>query len=393
MMTKINEMLKPDYDGGNIVNLMASIQNAIGQSDSDYCPLLQLQPECLQRTENIVLMVIDALGYNYIRSVGRGGSFDTYLRGSMSTVYLSTTTTAITSYLTGVAPQQHALMGWNTWLKELGAVVKVLPFRTRGGSLALEHSQIDLKSLYALEPFVNKLRVKSTFVSPDMIIDSAYNCAQQGRAQTVPHYDLESFFAQTEKLIHTAQEPQYIYAYWPMLDTLGHIHGIHSQNSIEHFQELDRGFAAFLEKIQGTNTTVIVTGDHGMIDSTPESSLSLNDHPRLSETLAIPLCGEPRAVFCYVRPFKQKQFEDYVYSELADVVELMPSEQLLEEHYFGLGEVNAKLLERIGDYTLMMKDNNVLYDQLFQEHRHRHIGVHGGLSADEMLVPLVFAEV
>ena len=44
---------------------------------------------------------------------------------------------------------------------------------------------------------------------------------------------------------------------------------------------------------------------------------------------------------------------------------------------------------RVGDYTLVMKDNHALKDWLPNEKRHVHIGLHGGISDDEMYVPLI----
>jgi len=55
---------------------------------------------------------------------------------------------------------------------------------------------------------------------------------------------------------------------------------------------------------------------------------------------------------------------------------------------FGLGEPHPRLEERVGDYTLLMRGSQVIRDWLPQEKPHRQIGVHGGLSAAELQVPL-----
>ena len=68
------------------------------------------------------------------------------------------------------------------------------------------------------------------------------------------------------------------------------------------------------------------------------------------------------------------------------------SERLIEEGWFGPGEPHPKLKDRIGDYTLVMKGNWTIKDWLPGEKRYRQIGVHGGVSADEMIVPLVVAQ-
>ncbi|HZA28524.1 MAG TPA: hypothetical protein VE735_02825, partial [Gammaproteobacteria bacterium] len=69
------------------------------------------------------------------------------------------------------------------------------------------------------------------------------------------------------------------------------------------------------------------------------------------------------------------------------------SEELIKGGYFGLGPPHPRLQERIGDYTLIMKDGYVIKDWLPGEERYRHIGVHGGMSAAEMYVPLIVVTV
>jgi hypothetical protein len=65
------------------------------------------------------------------------------------------------------------------------------------------------------------------------------------------------------------------------------------------------------------------------------------------------------------------------------------SEDLIANNYFGLFEPNPRLFERVGDYVLVMKENYVLRDSLLGESRPAHIGYHGGVSQEEMFVPLV----
>ena len=64
-----------------------------------------------------------------------------------------------------------------------------------------------------------------------------------------------------------------------------------------------------LGDIAGSDTLVIVTADHGIIDTARDRVIDLEDHPQLAETLVLPLCGEPRVAYCYVRPDRRRDFE------------------------------------------------------------------------------------
>jgi hypothetical protein len=136
---------------------------------------------------------------------------------------------------------------------------------------------------------------------------------------------------------------------------------------------------------------VIVTADHGFIDSPLERQIQLGDHPELEKLLLRPLCGERRFAYCYVRPNAKADFEDYVAREFRDAMEAWPRAKLLDEAWYGPGPVSARLSGRIGDYVLVMKDDWTIHDLVPFEDPIDLIGVHGGLSAAEMHIPLCVA--
>jgi hypothetical protein len=65
---------------------------------------------------------------------------------------------------------------------------------------------------------------------------------------------------------------------------------------------------------------------------------------------------------------------------------------LVLQGWFGLGPANPRLAERVGHYTLVMNDNYTIKDWIPGEQRYLTVGVHGGVSAAEMYVPLIVAE-
>src|SRR5512135_1734595 len=108
-------MVLPDYAGGSILNLMRSVAEACGATGLPYEPARQLDPAELADAANIVLLVIDGLGLDYLLRNGKDGALRGHLRGSLTSVFPSTTASAITTFLTGLAPQQHGLTGWHMY--------------------------------------------------------------------------------------------------------------------------------------------------------------------------------------------------------------------------------------------------------------------------------------
>jgi predicted AlkP superfamily pyrophosphatase or phosphodiesterase len=309
----------------------------------------------------------------------------------MTSVFPATTATAITTFLTGLAPQQHGLTGWHTWFRELGSVLSVLRTHPRYGGSTLSESGIDVARLFGHVPVFDRMATPSYVVVPKHIAHSDFNRTHRGRAHARIYQGLEQMFALTAKAVREAREPSYLYAYWPELDRIAHEYGIASDEANTHLGEIDNAFEHFLSEMAGTETLVIATADHGLIDSGEAFEIDLDDHPTLSDTLALPLCGERRAAYCYVRPDRRDAFEDYVRQELAGYVTLWPSHDLIDQGYFGLGAPHPRLRDRVGDYTLVAKDNYVVKDWLFAERHYAQIGVHGGLSEQELYVPLILA--
>ncbi len=200
-------------------------------------------------------------------------------------------------------------------------------------------------------------------------------------------------FKTIAQIVRARGQRNYIYAYWPELDRLAHAHGIGSSAAAAHLAEIDAAFGKFLDRTVGTSTTVIVTADHGFIDARPDQAIELDAHPELAATLSLPLCGEQRTAYCYVHKDKRAQFVGYVAEHLAGYADLSDSGHLIESGYFGLGSPHPRLHERVGDYTLILKDSSVIKDWLPGELRYVHVGVHGGMSAQEMYVPLIAVEI
>ncbi len=386
----------PDYRGASIVNLMRSIELALGARSCVgaelYPELVALPQERLTRAKNVVLLVIDGLGYDYLTTTGADSALRRHLVARMSSVFPPTTATAVTSFLTGLAPQQHGLTGWHMWLRELGTIAATLRFRPRHGGEALSKARIAPREIYTAEPMFDRLPTETYVVSPETIIESDYNVAHCGVARRCPYKTWPELFSKTAEILRAGGARKFVHAYTYEIDAAAHTFGVASAELASMFQQIDAAYAAFLADIAGTDTLVLAVADHGFVDSPKSASIELADHPQLVETLALPLCGERRVAYCYLRAGAQRAFEHYVATRLAHCAELVPACDAISQGWFGLGEANPRLAERIGDYLLVMKEDYTIKDWVLGEARHLTIGVHGGVSAAEMYVPLVLAQ-
>lgn len=387
-----DEML-PDYAGRSLVNLMQSVAAACGVLAARYAPLTLALPRALGEPRNLLLLVIDGMGEALLQQAGQGTQLLAHRVGTLTSVFPSTTAAAVTTLLTGFAPAQHGLTGWHMHFTEAGSVLAVLPLTRR----VVRPYQCEWPALPPPEDlfdcpglFGSHYR-HSHVVSPEAIVDSVFNRFHTRDAHSHAYSGRDALFDCVAEIARGRGERKYIYAYYDGLDSLSHRVGAYGEAAAAELRELDAGFARLLQRIEGSDTIVLVTADHGFIDSPAVRGLDLAEHPELSSMLAQPLCGEPRAAYCYVKPGHLDAFEDYVTRRLGHALRCVRSDVLVRAGWFGPGVPNSRLAGRVGTHTLVMRENWTIRDWLEGERRYRQIGVHGGLSKREMQVPLIAA--
>jgi hypothetical protein len=228
-------------------------------------------------------------------------------------------------------------------------------------------------------------------VSYRPIIDSNYNRHFCGRASRLAYDDLAGFVSQTEAAVKSGPGRKFIYAYYPEFDASAHRFGVDSTETTSVFAAIDQAFSELLGRLSGTDTAVILSADHGFIDCPAENALDTAECPGLAGLLARPLTGERRVAFCHVLPGKQAEFASRAADWLDGKADVLPGHVPLDEGWFGTGDLHPNIAERAGDFVLMMRGRYTVKDWLPGEPRYLHIGNHGGMSADEMYIPLVFA--
>jgi len=359
---------KPDYESGSIVNLMSSIAAALG-GKSSYKHLKILKPKELLGSKNIILFVIDGMGYKYLTRHGSGSVLHNYLRGKITSVFPTNTAVCGTTFLTGTAPQQHAVSGWFILDEKFGDLSAAIKTNSKNAS-----------------PISDRIVARSYLLFQKETAGKAYVKLAVGKARLMSYETLDELCNRITGIIRSGDDRKFIFAHWPGFDDLSHIHGPKSRRLQSHFKELDRKLGVFLESIEGSNTALIVTADHGQVEANKER-IEPGKHPELMDTLAIPPFGDPRVVFCKVKLSKKKEFERYVTRKLGKYCTMHKSSDLIDEGYFGQFKPSSILPERIGNYALVTKGKYTVWAEINKTGKPNK-GEHGGTSEEEMFVPL-----
>lgn len=379
-------MIFPDYEN-SIVNLMSSILNSFGVS-AEYPEIKLLPSKQLIPYKNIILFVIDGLGYHFLKEEIDSSIIKEQFLGRMSSVFPATTASAITTFLTGLPPSRHGITGWNMWLKELGVISTVLPFTARMGVSLRAPFDLDRK-VFTETSIFEKIRSQTYSILPKKISSSAFSTKYSGNSKKVLINQVDEIAKAMVKIVKENQQKKYIYAYWHQYDHLSHTYGYNSETAKNHVTMIINLLMNLRHNLEGTSTKLIVTADHGFINTEKEKIIELKNHPELSNCLTMPLCGESRAAYCYVRANKKEQFENYIKAHFAGQFECYLAEELLSMGVLGPTPYHKNLDSRIGDYILLAKENYILKDLLLTEEMLYFPGRHGGCTEQEMYVPLL----
>jgi hypothetical protein len=383
-------MVLPDYNGGSLLNLIASLAASRGVR-ARHPTLTALPPDRLASARNVVFFLIDGLGYNYLADVGRGGALCDHLAGKLTSVFPSTTASAITTSFTGLSPYEHGLTGWFAWFSAVDTIAAPLPFRRRGDDKPLTDLGIRPEQLFDASSLLDAMDCRRIVVSQRRIVDSDYSRHFGGGSERRAYDHLADLVDEVIAAARSGPERKYVYAYYPDFDAVAHRHGVASTQAAARLQALDAAFAELLRRLAGTDTALVVSADHGFIDTPPDEALELEDYSELAGMLMRPLSGEPRVAFCHVQPGAADAFVGRASALLRDYADVKPSRVLIEQGWLGPGAEHPQLRERVGDVALVMKRHATIKDHVDGEERHKLIGNHGGATEDEMLIPLVFA--
>ena len=372
-------MYKPNYKKNNIVNVVSSISKMLGNSTGYDEYDIELE-----QYRKVVLIVVDGLGYNYLHN--KESFLKSNLVGKLEGAFPLTTAASNTVFSFGVPPQQHGLTGWFVFLKEISTITTVLPFTERyyGTDLSLKGFSID--NIIGVDPITRNAKRNCYKILDSSYSHSPFSLAASKDSEIFGTKPLKGTFNKLEELL-SRDETSYTHVYIGEFDSSAHEYGINSTNTREVFDEID----GFIENVsvKAKDAIILVTADHGLLDTEVDKAICLNDYPDIYDCLSIPLPGDSRIAYCYLKSGTEMTFLSLVNKHLGDYVHIFKSDSMIDNNWFGLNKPHPMLKHRVGDYTLIAKDEYIIYDTLANEKRNLVIGHHSGISDDEVFVPLI----
>ena len=363
----------PNYDR-SILSIASSVLNHFGVKDCQHKTLPEFDELLSKDYKNIIVMLFDGLGTSTLKYHLEENDF---LRKhhvtDISSVFPSTTVAATISIMSGYSPAECGWLGWDLYFEEIGENVAV--FRNtlqRNGEPAAKfnvaHKYIPVKSIIKRIEEVNGRR-------------SAYCVSFFSKYRSKSVEDI----CKTVYKLSKKRKRKYIYAYWHQPDGAMHGHGVTSKEAHEQILHINREVEKLCSKLE--NSLVIITADHGLCDSV---NLFLEDYPEINSMLKFPPSIEPsRALSLFVKDGMKDDFKIEFNKLFGDDFRLMTKEGVFAENILGFGEPHPRTYDFVGDYIAVATGNKSLFTE---REEHEFIGVHAGLTEDEMTVPFIAIE-
>jgi len=381
----MNTFIFPDYGNNNILNLTNSIINTVTKEKRPN-ELSILNSNELRSYDNIILIVIDGLGYNYLKKHAEL-FINRHIKFRLTSSFLSTTVCANTVFHTGQTPNQTGITGWFTYLRNIGMIVSISNFKPMINGDCLTNAGLKLKQFINVKPFYEFSLYNCYIITNKKNSINELNKLLYKGAKIITEDETNKAIDDIIS-ISKIKSKNLIHLYLNQYDNTSHKNGPNSTESLFILQTYDKEIQRLAENLKGTNSIIIVTSDHGFLDTSQKDILYLKDFPRLKNCLVLPFTSEPRCVGCFVKPDKIKEFESVINEELKEYCVMIKNKEIIRKQLYGQGINHHEFNYRIGDYMLLMKNKYV-----FKYHKSKtkaeFKGNHGGLHPDEMYVPLI----
>lgn len=369
----------PDYGGLCLDSVLPAACDALGVAPAGRHPDAGAARRRLgiPTAQRVCVVLVDGLGH---ANLAERSGHAPFLRGLgthrvLTTGYPSTTATAIPLFGTGCGPGRTAMLGYTVRHPGTGAPANLVSWTGVGPG---EEWQREPSLFEALEAH----DVPVTSIGPTKFAGSGLTSAGLRGGRFVGADDLA---ARVDAAVAALARPGLVYLYWGAVDKAGHRHGWRSAHWAEALGELD-GELARLARSMPSDTVLMVTADHGMVDVDPAQVIDVAGDPELRAGVGL-VTGEPRA--CQVHADGDPApVLDRWRERLGDAAVVLTRDEAITAGWFG--PVAEHVLPVIGDLVVAATGVGGIGDTRSQTpHSLRLPGMHGSLTPGEMQIPLL----
>lgn len=408
------EFIYPRYESYCFSNIPSAVLYLFGLKENNpLSGILNKTGITPADSKKVVLFLIDGFGYKQWLKYADKYEFlkrftEKGIVAPMTTVFPSTTAATLTTIHSGLTPQEHGLPEWRVYFDELDKIIVTLPFTSLGedGRDKLLDAGVNPKILFdgkTIYEILSKSKIPSFTFIRDTYAKSAYSKTVHQGSEIISFINSSDLLVNLRKKMAEVPTPAYFYVYWDAIDSISHTYGPQTE---QYLAELNGFFyllqEEFIQKI-GKNLigeiSILITADHGQITVDPKQTIYLNQYSEVVDNFQVGPSGNrilpwgsPRDVFLAVKPEKLNQVFEFLAKTLQSRAVVIKIKKALKEGLFGQGDLHKKFRSRIGNILILPCGNSMVWYKHFKNEKFSLLGMHGGLSSDEMLIPFAVAK-
>jgi len=377
--------VKPRYDTGGFAGIPARIREHCASGEYDA----------------VVLFLIDGFGWRFfekfqdapfLKRLTENGNVE-----KLTAQFPSTTAAHVTTIHTGQPVGQSGVYEWFYYEPQLDRIIAPLLFSYAGDS-----ERDTLKGIVkgaklypnqTLYQELNKQGVDSHVFGVRDYTPSTYSNVVTKGAKLHSFKTLPEALVNLGLLLDSSKAPAYINFYFENIDSTCHKYGPTSLQTEAEIEAYLLIMDYFFTRVFPSKKKVLflMTADHGVSEVDPKTTIFLNKEKlfkgverffktnRNGESL-VP-AGSARDMFLYVA-------QEFLAKRLEGKAEVVKSTWLMENGYFG-AEISPRFRARAGNLVILPYRYESVWWYEKDKFEQRFYGHHGGLTPQEMEIPLI----
>lgn len=319
---------------------------------------------------HVIYVLLDGLGMNVIEQhLQPTSAIRQYLHRPITSVFPPTTVAATDAVLSGVPPIVNGHIGWVQYYQQED--VHAVVFQNKDfytGEVFTE----DLRHKYfQFETMYDKIHK----ANPNIQTNEFFPAFREGGSDT--------FAEQIERVLLTTHntDQSFNYVYWIEPDLTQHAYGTSSNETKACVQALNEDFTSLINNV-ADDTIVVLIADHGLVDV---DIIPLFEYQDVTSHFIRKPAIEPRVTTFFIKEGHESTFEEAFTTHFGSYFELYKTSDFLQKQWFGEGEIHPNVMQCFGNYISVATSLC-----MFGLHEGKgYKAHHAGLSAEEMMVPLV----
>lgn len=374
-MTSGVRFVEPAYGHRSLGEVVPAVAAALGFPLTDQAPPSGL---LLPDAAVYVVLLVDGLGSRLLQRYAYAAPYLSELLAGQepgTAGVPSTTATSLTSLGTGLPPGTHGMVGFTSRVPETGKLLNSLFWDQ---DVSPEHWQPHPTAFERL----SAAGLAVTVVNKAEFAGSGLTRAAHRGAAFV---GVDSAETRLTAALGAARGPSLVYLYDGDLDKTGHRYGVASQQWLAQLSTVDEE-AELLRESLPASVRLVVVADHGMVDAPAGHRIDVDEHLELRDGLAL-LGGEARFRHLYSQRGAVDDLLATWREHLGERAEVLTRDEAIGRGWFG--EVTGPVRPRLGDVVVACRDDHGVFSSVDFGYETTLVGLHGSLSPDEMLIPIL----